>query len=148
MPVLALDASVLVAAHLKWHEHHEIALDALRREMRSADEVIVPVHALLEAYSVMTRMPRAFRVTPQDAFDLLQITLRENARLVSLEPEHAWVFLSALAERSLAGGKAYDAFLLACAVEGGAGRFLTLDRDFDDLNRDGIAVVCPLPTNS
>jgi predicted nucleic acid-binding protein len=147
VPVLALDASVLIAAHLEWHEHHQLALDALRREMRSADEVIVPVPALLEAYSVMTRMPRAFRVTPQDAFDLLQITLRENARLVSLEPEHGWAFLSDLAERALAGGKVYDAFLLACAVESGADRFLTLDRDFDELSHDGIAIVCPLPTN-
>jgi hypothetical protein len=58
----AIDASVLVAELLPWHEHDGAARAALRtllRNVATGTKPILPAHARLEAYSVMTRLPAA-----------------------------------------------------------------------------------------
>ncbi|GAB3914246.1 hypothetical protein GCM10011575_18120 [Microlunatus endophyticus] len=54
----AVDTSVIVAAFAGWHQDHASAAAELRQRPR------VVAHALLEAYSVLTRLPGPHRAPP------------------------------------------------------------------------------------
>ncbi len=60
----AVDTSVVVPALLSWHEHHDSCAAA-------ASGAVIPAHAILESYSVMTRLPAPHRVDPALASSLL-----------------------------------------------------------------------------
>lgn len=75
----ALDTSVLVAAIQSWHTEHERALHAVSRALAEASAV-VPYHALIEAYSVLTRMPKPLRLSPESAFLIAEIAFRSGAQ--------------------------------------------------------------------
>lgn len=82
--VTAIDTSVIVPGLLFWHEKHEAASAALVQLLESGNEVVLPLHSLVEAYAVMTRLPPPHR-------DLLQN----------------------LSHRNLVGGTSYDSLILA-----------------------------------
>lgn len=145
MSVTALDTSVIVAALLGWHEAHEPALRALvAAEASRGKRLLVPAPALVEAYAVMTRLPAPHRLAPADALDLLAGSFEHKADVVSLGETETWRFLHEAAGQGVAGGRAYDALILRCALKGGAARLLTLDRrDFERLELVGIELVVP-----
>ncbi len=136
----ALDTSVIIAGLLKWHEFHSRARPALESALESEDSVILPVHALVEAYSVLTRLPPPRRLSPEQASAMLTESLREDVRLVGVV-EETWSVIEELAERALGGGLAYDAVILASARKAGATRILTLNgRHFRRLADEGLEV--------
>lgn len=143
-PRVALDSSVVVAALLAWHERHDAARAELEEVLSSEGGVVLPVNALLEAYSVMTRLPSPHRLSPEHAMRLLELTFRESGRLVGPpEGEDAWGFVQSLRQRGIAGGRVYDALIAACARRGGADRILTLNlRHFEGLD-PGLSVLVP-----
>ncbi len=53
--MIAVDTSVVVAGFASWHEGHQSAAAALARKPR------VPAHVLVEAHSVLTRLPPPHR---------------------------------------------------------------------------------------
>jgi predicted nucleic acid-binding protein len=53
--VIAIDSSVAIAAFATWNQHHRAALDFLNAEQ----EALLPAHAALETYSVLTRLAPA-----------------------------------------------------------------------------------------
>jgi toxin FitB len=140
----ALDSSVIVAGLLSWHEHHGAALSALQTAIADRAELIVPAPALVEAYSVMTRLPVPHRLAPARAAEILALNLRDRSRVVSIEPTGVWTMLDGLAAADLGGGLTYDAQILTCALQAGARRLLTLNRrDFDRLETGGIVIIDP-----
>ncbi len=129
----AVDTSVLVAGLLSWHERHAEALKALETALAS-DVLLLPAPALLEAYAVMTRLPAPHRLRPADAYRVLHGTLGKGVDIASLSGRDVWKLLDSLQERGIAGGKSYDAHILACAVKKNAGGLLTFNiRDFEEL---------------
>lgn len=143
MTVTAVDTSVLVAAALGWHEAHVRALDSLR-EAFSRGKLVVPAPALVEAYSVLTRLPAPHRLAPGDAHAVLSESLEGRAEVVGLTASEVWRWMGGAASSGVGGGLAYDAILLACARKAKAGRFLTLDvGDFSRLDSGEIEIVIP-----
>ncbi len=145
MTVTALDTSVIIAALLGWHEAHAPALRALiaAGEARGS-RLLVPAPALVEAYAVMTRLPAPHRLAPADALALLAGSFESRAEVVHLGESETWRFLHEAAARGIAGGRAYDALILRCALKAGATRLLTLDRrDFERLEPAGLEIVVP-----
>ena len=138
----AVDTSVVVAALLGWHEDHARARAALEGGL-AAGGLLVPAPVLVEAYSVMTRLPAPHRISPGDAVALLGDTFRD-VTLIALEPREIWALLAWLDERKLAGGRAYDGHILACAKKGRAGRLLTLNaKDFLSFDEGDVEIVRP-----
>jgi predicted nucleic acid-binding protein len=134
LPTYAIDSSVIIAAVLSWHENHGRARKALERALETGSAVL-PVHALVEAYAVMTRLPAPHRLAPADALAVLEGTLRESAKLARLPTGSVWSWLSATVERRIAGGRTYDALILESARRAGATHLLTLNpRDFGELD--------------
>jgi len=128
--MIAIDSSVIVAALLGWHEHHQAAARALERALGSGSGVVIPSHSLIESYAVMTRLPAPHRLTPVDALQLLQDNFR-TLRLASLNSRSVWAVVQRLAAVSLGGGITYDAIILEAASDAGATELLTLnERDY------------------
>jgi predicted nucleic acid-binding protein len=138
----AVDTSVIVAALLGWHDDHEAARKALDSAL-VADRLVLPAHALIESYAVMTRLPSPHRLSPADAAALLRDTFA-GVVPVTLAGEELWRLLDRLESHDVAGGRSYDAHILACARKAGAARLLTLnERDLLALAGRDIEIVRP-----
>jgi predicted nucleic acid-binding protein len=143
-PATALDTSVLVAGLLSWHEHHRTASAALSVLLESRERIILPLHALAEAYSVMTRLPPPHRLSPRDALQILEGSLRTRATVVGLDGEEGWLCLGDLARSAISGGTTYDGLILACARKAAATKIFTLNpAHFERLGMDGIEIAVP-----
>jgi predicted nucleic acid-binding protein len=117
--VIAVDTSVVVAGFASWHEGHPSAAAALARKPR------VPAHVLVEAYSVLTRLPPPHRA-PADLVATFLAERFPEAPLVL--PARAHLALVETAARTgLAGGAIYDALIAATARRAGA-TLLTRDQ--------------------
>lgn len=145
-PETAVDSSVIVAALLPWHEHHSQARSALVKLARGRGprSFLVPLAALVESYSVITRLPAPNRLSADDAYVLLAKAFQERAAVTALGAEDAWEFLAAQRDAGVCGGAIYDAVILAGATQGGARRLLTVNRrHFDRLPRSGLEIIEP-----
>lgn len=143
---VAVDTSALVATLLSWHDHHELATAALDEAARAAP-LLVPAPALVECYAVLTRLPAPHRLSPSDAHALLHENF-SAAPVTSLTGAECWRMLAALAKEGVAGGRTYDAQILAAARKGGARALITLNTsDFEALvgGRRDIEIRSPLP---
>jgi predicted nucleic acid-binding protein len=105
--VIAVDTSVVVAGFASWHEGHRAAAAALARRPR------VPAHVLVEAYSVLTRLPLPHRAPA----DLVATFLTERFPEPPLVlPARGYLELvESSARTGLAGGAVYDALIAATA---------------------------------
>lgn len=143
--VTAIDTSVIVPGLLFWHERHEAASAALVQLLESGNEVVLPLHSLVEAYAVMTRLPPPHRLSAKDALDLLDGSFRNRSNLIGLEGDEGWDLLQNLSHRNLVGGTSYDSLILAAARKGGAQRILTFNRShFERIATEGIEIVVPV----
>jgi predicted nucleic acid-binding protein len=120
---VAVDSSVLVAAVLAGHEHHMASHLELERLAGSDPGPWLPVHALVEAYSVLTRLPLPHRLAAHDARALLQGSFG-SWRLAGPPPD-IWTFLSEAADDSIVGGTIYDALIIESALSVGVHELLT-----------------------
>ena len=140
--VWAVDSSALVAALLTWHGHHEAALQRIDNLLASGQELVLPLHSLVETYSVLTRLPSPHRLSPLAAVQLLEAQ-RTSLRLVGLASDDGWEFIRGLARSGIHGGRTYDALIATSARKGGAARILTLNsRHFEELDPE-LEVVVP-----
>lgn len=142
--ITAIDTSLIVPSLLFWHEKHVVASAALVELLESDSTVVVPLHSLVEAYAVMTRLPPPHRLSAEEAFDLLEGSFRSRSDLIGLEGDEGWDLLQDLCQRNLVGGSSYDSLILASARKGGAQRILTFNRShFERIATEGIEIVVP-----
>lgn len=108
----------MIAALSAWHEQHAAAAAAL-------DGVdVLPAHALIEAYSVLTRLPSGLAVAPTLAADVLTGRFsRPPLRLIDGEHEQ---LLQTMARAGVFGGASYDA-IVAMEAKAHGHALLTLD---------------------
>ena len=85
---VALDTSVVVAARLGVHEHHALAAPFVAA-CRAASGLILPLPALIESYSVLTRLPLPLRLERAAVRDALRQTFHGHAEIVSIKRELA-----------------------------------------------------------
>ncbi len=145
MSAVALDTSVVVAALLGAHEHHEAARRAVDDALSHPGGAILPAPVLFEAYAVLTRLPAPWRLRAEVAERLLRDTFEGRATVASLPNEEgAWSVVRDLARRGLTGGIAHDAHVVACARAAGAQALATLNRrDFTRLDLGAMALIVP-----
>ena len=135
---MAVDSSVVIAALSTWHERHDVAREALEAALDSG--AVIPIPALHESYSVLTRLPPPLSLTAAQAAQMLRSLT--GARLVTLDAD--WADLDGWAAAGVTGGLVYDARILACARRGGVTRLLTFNRrHFEQLDLSGMEVVVP-----
>jgi PIN domain-containing protein len=108
----------VIAALSAWHDRHDAAAQALR------GVTALPAHVLLEAYSVLTRLPAGLAVPAPAAADAL--ARRFDAPPLRLDEADRRSVLTRLARTGIAGGSAYDG-LVALEASAHDQVLLTLD---------------------
>jgi predicted nucleic acid-binding protein len=101
-------------------------------------------HCCLEFFSVATRLPPEFRLSPADAAHLLESEVLARVSVHDLPPDDRSVLLKAAATDGTAGGRIYDAHIAEVARAGGATLIVTDNRrHFLASLRHGIRVETP-----
>ena len=143
MSRIVLDASCLIAAVCGWHEYHAPTSEAFARSRKRGDEIVTVAHALAEAYSVLTRLPSPHRLSPEDAFTLLDANWSDS-KTVALSPRDYWRLLRSASQSAVTGGLLYDAIIAATARKAGAERLWTWNpRHFSRFEDDRLSVLTP-----
>lgn len=127
MARIALDSSVMVAAVCAWHERHAIAAARVEGLLSGRDELVVPAHALVEAYAVLTRLPAPHRLAPADAWALVDANFVRWGTLATLPGRALTKLLASLAAADVGGGRTCDALIAEAAVRAGADTLITLN---------------------
>jgi predicted nucleic acid-binding protein len=116
------DTNVLIAAAIPTHIHHEASHARLARIRKTGGACAA--HTVAEAFSVLTRLPLPYRLSPADAIRIIEDT-SDFCTFVPLSPIEMVRTLRSIAERNIGGGLAFDALLLACARKIGAKSIFT-----------------------
>jgi predicted nucleic acid-binding protein len=117
---------VVVAALSAWHERHEDAAAAL------ASIKALPAHVMVEAYSVLTRLPRGLAVPAGTAAEVLEARFGEPPlRLGARERRR---LLTTLSSAGVYGGAGYDG-LVALEAQAHGRTLLSLDERAQDTYR-------------
>ena len=139
---IGIDSSVIVAGVHANHPRHGAAAQWLVQAL-TAHELMVCHHSVLESYAVLTSLPGELRVTPSEARDLLEATVRANMVVAEFQPESIWSILESLVPLSTAGGRSYDAFTACVLHASGARAISTLNpKHFAGLI-EGLQVIDP-----
>ena len=109
-----LDTSCLVAAVCSWHEHHAATAADMARRASAGQTLVLAAPSLVEAYAVLTRLPPPHRLTPADAWALIDGNWRRT-RLTALSANEYRRTLRAVVADDVRGGPTYDAVIAACA---------------------------------
>ena len=140
-----LDTSVLVAGLIDFGPQSAPAQSVMHAVAEKT--VAAPGtawHCCLEFYSVATRLPPEYRLTPADAARLLHDEVFARMHVHDLPPADRELFVRAAAQDGTAGGRIYDAHIAEVARAAGAGVVVTDNRrHFIAALRHGIRVETP-----
>ena len=124
-----LDTSVLVAGLIDFGPSSAPAQSILHAVAeKRLPSVGTAWHCCLEFYSVATRLPPEFRVSPADAVTLLQEEVLARMSVHDLPAAGRADLLQAVARDAIAGGRVYDAHIAEIARAVGAGVIVTDNR--------------------
>jgi predicted nucleic acid-binding protein len=143
MSSFALDANCMVATVSSWHEHHAAASREIERRFERGERLTVPAPALIEAYAVLTRLPPPHRLSPTDAWTLLDVNFVKGKKVVVLRGATYRALLRRLAKEGIAGGRTYDAVIGECARQGRVQALLTFNTRHFDPPPPGVTIVEP-----
>ena len=115
----AVDTSVAVASLDASHEAHAVCREVLIRRRPA-----LAGHALFETFSVLTRLPAPFRLTPRSTVAVLDEAFPERSWPSGDDYAELW---PELARSGLAGGAVYDA-LVGWAARAADQVLITRDR--------------------
>ena len=141
--IFAVDANCMIAAVSAWDKRHAEASAAIKVRLARGERMSVAVHALIETYSVLTRLPRPYRLTPADAYYVLQGTFLARATVYALDAPAHVELLEELAKEDIGGGRVHDSVIAECARRAGAETLLTFNRRHFDPPPEGVTIVEP-----
>ena len=140
-----LDTSVLLAGLIDFGPQSAPAQSVMHAvaEKRVASPATA-WHCCLEFFSVSTRLPPEFRLTPADAAMLLQEEVFSRMAVQDLPATERAMTLRAAARDAIAGGRIYDAHIAEVARASGADVIVTDNRrHFLSALRYGLRVETP-----
>ena len=139
------DSDCMIATVSDWHPHHRRAIAEIDRRLNSGEPMLIAAPALVEAFSVLTRLPRPYRVPPRDGLALLQTSLLDHAEsVVALDADTYLRLIRDAAAGAIGGGQVYDAVIAACARAANVSTLLTFNqRHFDRFAGNDLAIVVP-----
>jgi predicted nucleic acid-binding protein len=139
-----LDTSVLLAGLIDFGPQSAPAQQVLHALAVGTMAAGTAWHCCLEMYSVATRLPPEFRVSPADAVRLLHEEVFARMAVHDLPSSSRRPFLASLVQDAVAGGRIYDAHIAEVARAAGA-RVIVTDnrRHFLAALRHGIRVETP-----
>lgn len=140
--IFAVDANCLVAAISPWNQHHSQAVAALQARLARGEHMSISVQALTETYSVLTRVPAPFNISPGQAWEAIEIYVQSGS-LFAMDSDAHVALLRRLAKAEVMGGRTYDAIIGECARLAGASVLLTFNTRHFNPSPEGVAIVEP-----
>jgi predicted nucleic acid-binding protein len=142
---LFLDTSVLLAGLIDLGPQSAPAQSLLHAVAeRQISDAATAWHCCLEFFSVSTRLPPEFRLTPAEAVQLLDHEVFSRMSVHDLPPAARSGLLAAAVQDGIGGGRIYDAHIAEIARAAGAGMVITDNRrHFMAALRHGIRVETP-----
>jgi predicted nucleic acid-binding protein len=141
--IFAVDTNCMIAAIAAWDKRHAEASAEIKVRLARGEQMTIAAHALAESYSVLTRLPVPYRLTPTTAYGLLASTFLARGSVFALDaPGHVEV-LQEEAKNDVSGGRIYDAIIGECARRAGASVLLTFNRRDFDPPPAGVTIVEP-----
>ncbi len=140
-PVLFIDTSVLLAGMIELEPPNPAAHAIMQAVADGRARPATAFHCCLEFFSVATRLPAEFRLSPADARQLVEdeILARFDVRDLPRSDRRA-LFATAVSDH-VAGGRIYDLHIAEVARATGASAVLTQNRrHFTGLLRHGMVV--------
>ena len=89
--------------------------------------MVVAAPALVEAYSVLTRLSPPHRLSPEDSLILLETNFIKGARVIALQARCYRDLLRQAPKNGVAGGQTYDAVIAMCAIKAKVSVLLTFN---------------------
>ena len=108
----AVDTSVAIPAFASWHPAHLAMLDIVNAG------VLLPAHAALETYSVLTRLPAPHRGSPPRVLEFLEQSFEGD--WLALSGPSVRQVIADLVGRGVHGGQTYDGLIGLTARFAGA----------------------------
>lgn len=138
------DTSCMIAAVCSWHEHHDRAADAIESRLERKERMIVAAPALIEMYSVLTRLPAPYKLAPTTALSVVETSFVKGLKIVALDAETYVEVLRRAPDVGISGGRTYDAAIAACARKGNVQTLLTFNQShFRPFSDPDLLVVVP-----
>jgi predicted nucleic acid-binding protein len=140
-----LDTSVLLAGLVDFGPQSAPAQSVLHAVAEGqVGQTTTAWHCCLEFYSVSTRLPPEFRLTPADAVYLVEKEILGRMSVRDLPAADRLAMLKAAAQEGTSGGQIYDAHIAEVARSAGATHIITDNRrHFMAALRHGIRVETP-----
>ena len=140
-----LDTSVLLAGMVDFGPQSAPAQSIFHAVAeRKLESPATAWHCCLEFYSVATRLPSEFRLTPDDAWVLLRDEVFNRLSVRDLPADERGALFSSSARDRIGGGRIYDAHIAEVARCAGAQVIVTDNRrHFLAALRHGIKVETP-----
>ena len=127
------------------HIHHSRAFMEIERRRDDGEGMVLAAPALVEAYSVMTRLPPPHRLPGEIAMALIEANfINGEVRMVAMSAAAYTAMLREASREGIVGGRVYDAVIVACAVSAGVSAILTFNEShFRSLAVRDIRIVVP-----
>ena len=144
MPSFLPDTTCMVAFVCGWHPDHERSTKEIGARLSRGETLVIAAPALVESYSVLTRLPVPYRTSAADALFLLEANFMKQAEVVSLKAGDYVSLLRSAPTGGVAGGQIYDAVIVECALRAGVAVLLTLnERHFRAFQPRRLKVMVP-----
>ncbi|MBI2336689.1 MAG: PIN domain-containing protein [Deltaproteobacteria bacterium] len=114
-PIL-IDTSVMVAATLKEHRHHQASFALIKKVMDGKIKGYLCSHSLAEAFAVLTAMPIQPRISSELALELMQNNFAKNFSIIELKKADYFAAMARVCKTALKGGILYDALIVQAAL--------------------------------
>ena len=132
-----IDTNVVVARSVTQHEHQARAVEFFHSVERNRWIPTISTHGLAEIYSILTRAPYQPRISPAEAWQILERNVVER---FEMEPLNRDDYVKIVKESALVGwigGRIYDAIHVQAARKAGCKRIYTFNvHDFRQLAPD------------
>lgn len=142
--MIFLDTSVLVAAVIEPHGHHDPSLKLFQNIIAGKDKAAISQHTLAELFSTLTNYPSNPRLTVEKAAHLIFEEIAPYFHVTELTPKDYRKAVARLAQKQLRGGVIYDALILQSALKSRSEALYTWNRsDFIRLSEKEIEILEP-----
>jgi hypothetical protein len=134
----------MVAAICPWHPHNQAARVAIDEQRDLGRTLAIPAPALVETYSVLTRLPAPHRLAPAIAWQLIEENYLRDGSVVALPADGYLRVLHGAVHEGSTGGPIYDLIIGECARDAHARALLTFNTRHFDPAPAGVEIVDPL----
>ena len=132
-----IDTNVIVADAIEDHSHNANAASLFKEVQMGRWVPVISAHGMAEVYSILTRTPFRPRITPAEAWQIIEENVLASFQIEPLTRGDYTKILRESAAIGWSGGRVYDAIHIHAARKANCDRIYTFNvQDFRQLAPD------------